>query len=109
MKHADHALLRFVVVDLEIEDVVELLRAFEDIGHEEVQQRPELVKIIPSTHHTKMSPAEPRVAGNEWRAHGLERGSGEEKSVLSLQSANGATQLGFFVLDAVRFVDDQIP
>ena len=43
---SDHGFLRIGVVHLEIKPLVELFRRREDVGKEEVEQRPELVQIV---------------------------------------------------------------
>jgi hypothetical protein len=42
----DEALLLLRVVDLEVEPLVELLGGAEDLGEEEVEERPQLVQAV---------------------------------------------------------------
>lgn len=67
-----------------VKPFVEVVRAFKDVGQEEVEQGPELVEVV------------------------LQRGSGEQKPVARFDLANDEGEFGLFVLDSVGLIDDHV-
>ena len=56
----------------------------EDVGEQEVEQRPQLVQVV------------------------LQRRAGDQQALLAVEHAYGFAELRVLVLDAVRVVDDQV-
>lgn len=80
---------------LEVEERVEGVGGAEDLGHQEVEQRPQLVKVVLRV----------RTAA---KTH-LQRRAGEEEAVLDGEAAQHRAQLAVLVLHAVGLVHDHVP
>ena len=76
--------LCLVAARVAAEPLVEALGAGEDLGQEEVEERPQLVQVV------------------------LQRRAGDEEAVGGAEHAHGAREDGVLVLDAVRLVDDDV-
>ena len=95
MELSDHALLllhRGVV--LEVEEFVESVGGLENLGHQEVEERPQLVEVILRvTQRSEMD---------------LQRRAGEEEAVFDGELAQDGGELAVLVLHAMRLVDDDV-
>ncbi|GIX63107.1 NADH-quinone oxidoreductase subunit L [Babesia caballi] len=77
-------LLRQLLGADEVELDLKLLRGGEDLGEEEVEQRPQLLQVV------------------------LQRRAGDQQAVLGPEHADDLAQLGLLVLDAMCLIDDDV-